>query len=251
MEPVQKWDGAARRDTLALGFALFFPLVMAWLYFVVLADNGSAADPMFQFAFGTGKFVQFLFPALYVWWFDRERLAPAWPSSRGMAMGIGFAVLVGAGMFAIYFGWLKHSSLLGDAPTRILAKVQQFGMATRQGYLTLALFISVAHSLFEEYYWRWFLFGWLKRHLPVAAAIILSALGFTLHHIVILGVYFPDSFWLLAVPFSVCVGVGGAVWAWIYHRSGSLYAPWVSHALIDAAILIVGFDMLAAHLQTS
>jgi membrane protease YdiL (CAAX protease family) len=121
-------------------------------------------------------------------------------------------------------------------------------MATPAGYLIMALFISVAHSVLEEYYWRWYVFGTLKRYVPVAAAIALASVGFTLHHIIILGVYFPEQFWTLAMPFSICVGIGGGVWAWIYHRSGSLYAAWLSHALIDAAILLVGYDMVASHL---
>ena len=52
----------------------------------------------------------------------------------------------------------------------------------------------------------------------------------------------------LALPFSICVAVGGGVWAWIYHKSGSLYAAWVSHAMIDTAILLVGFDMIQPYL---
>jgi uncharacterized protein len=36
---------------------------------------------------------------------------------------------------------------------------------------------------------------------------------------------------------------GGAFWAWLYHRSGNLIAPWLSHALIDAAIFTVGYDL--------
>ena len=38
--------------------------------------------------------------------------------------------------------------------------------------------------------------------------------------------------------------VGGAVWAWVYHRTRSLAATWLSHALVDAAILMVGYDLL-------
>ena len=30
----------------------------------------------------------------------------------------------------------------------------------------------------------------------------------------------------------------GAAWAWIYHRSGSLLGPWLSHLLIDAGIFV-------------
>jgi membrane protease YdiL (CAAX protease family) len=221
---------------------------MAWLYFVALAQDEARANPGLQAAFGTGKVVQALFPLVYVWWFERGRLVPQAPTARGLGLGIGFGLLVAAATLALYHGWLKHSPLLGDAPAQVLRKVHEFNMATPAGYLTMALFICAVHSLFEEYYWRWFVFGTLKRHVSLAAALVVSGIGFTLHHIVILGVFFPDRFWILALPFSLCVGVGGGVWAWIYHRSGSLYAAWISHAIIDAAILLVGYDMVAPHL---
>jgi membrane protease YdiL (CAAX protease family) len=38
--------------------------------------------------------------------------------------------------------------------------------------------------------------------------------------------------------------VGGMVWAWLYWRTGSIYAPWLSHLLIDAAIFTAGYDLL-------
>ncbi|MBI3823301.1 MAG: CPBP family intramembrane metalloprotease [Planctomycetes bacterium] len=48
----------------------------------------------------------------------------------------------------------------------------------------------------------------------------------------------------MAMPLSVCVAIGGGVWCVIYERSESLWAPWLSHALIDAAIMGVGYWML-------
>ena len=114
-------------------------------------------------------------------------------------------------------------------------------------FVGMAIFYCVLHSLFEEYYWRWFVYGTMRRHIPVAAANVLSSVGFMLHHVVILGVFFPGRFWLLALPFSFGVAVGGAVWSWIYERTGSLYAAWLSHALIDAAIMIIGYDMVASY----
>ena len=42
------------------------------------------------------------------------------------------------------------------------------------------------------------------------------------------------------------VAVGGGVWCWIYQRSHSLLGPWLSHALIDAAIFVVGYRLIAA-----
>jgi membrane protease YdiL (CAAX protease family) len=47
---------------------------------------------------------------------------------------------------------------------------------------------------------------------------------------------------------SLGVAVGGAVWARLYDRSGSLLGPWLSHLLVDAAIFFVGYELLAAPL---
>src|SRR5439155_785789 len=82
---------------------------------------------------------------------------------------------------------------------------------------------------------------------PLGAAAALSALAFTAHHVVVLAVYFPGptEFLTVVLPFALCVGVGGAVWAWLYDRAQSLYAPWLSHLIIDAAILVVGYDLVA------
>ncbi len=44
--------------------------------------------------------------------------------------------------------------------------------------------------------------------------------------------------------FSLAVAVGGVIWAWMYEKTGSLYGPRVSHALVDTVIFIVGYDLL-------
>ncbi len=64
------------------------------------------------------------------------------------------------------------------------------------------------------------------------------------HHVIVLGVYLPQHFFTAALPFSLCVSLGGAMWAWLYQRTGTIYSCWVSHLIIDAAILTVGYDMV-------
>jgi membrane protease YdiL (CAAX protease family) len=234
------------RDWCAVAFASFFPLIMTTIYFVVLHDpEGNQANPVWMAAFGIGKFVQFSFPAAYVFWFERDKVRPTWPGWHGMPLGVGFGLVVGAGMFVLYYFFVRHiPSVSEQSPQMIWDRLVQFRATTTATYLALGFYICVLHSLGEEYYWRWFVFGWLKRHVPVNVAIVLAALGFMLHHVVILGVYFPGQFWTLVMPFSICVAVGGGVWSWIYDRTGDLWAPWVSHAIIDAAILGVGYVML-------
>jgi membrane protease YdiL (CAAX protease family) len=237
-------------EVLSLAFALVFPLFMAWVYFILMAGTEQRGNPAFVAAYGLGKVVQFLFPALYVAWFDRQSLRLARPTIRGLGLGAGFAALVAMVLFALYFGWLRNSQLVADTPGQVFGRLREFGRDTPAGFVQIALFLCLVHSLFEEYYWRWFVFGRLDRYLPTAAAIAVSAIGFLLHHVVILGVFFPGRFWSLAVPFSLCVGAGGAFWAWLYHRSGSLYAAWLSHALVDAAIMVVGYTMLETYWST-
>jgi len=123
----------------------------------------------------------------------------------------------------------------------------EFGLATPAAYLLFGFLLSVVHSLLEEYYWRWFVFGRLRHHFALAAAMLLSSVAFMAHHVIDLGMFFPGKFLVLVVPLSLCVGAGGMVWAWLYHRTNSVYAPWVSHVLIDAAIIAVGYDMVFSH----
>ena len=75
----------------------------------------------------------------------------------------------------------------------------------------------------------------------------MSSLGFLAHHVLVLGKFFgfanPATYLL-----SACIAVGGAVWAWLYDRTGSLLGPWLSHMLVDAAIFAIGYDLVRSTL---
>jgi CAAX protease family protein len=71
----------------------------------------------------------------------------------------------------------------------------------------------------------------------------ISSVGFVLHHIILLGTYF-DWALLPTTVFSVAVAIGGVVWTWLYHRSGSLLGPWMGHLLIDVGIFLVSYDLV-------
>ena len=46
------------------------------------------------------------------------------------------------------------------------------------------------------------------------------------------------------VSWPAAVAVGGAFWAWLYQRSGSLAGPWLSHLVADAGIFFVGYQLI-------
>jgi uncharacterized protein len=241
------------RDALALIWAMIFPSIMTWVYFVAAAGTGTQPNPAVMIAYSAGKVIQFAFPALYVGLTEPRSLRPSWPSWRGLAFGMTFGLVVGAAALALYYCVLKDNKYLQETPDKVFAKLRELGYASVGGFVAVACFISIGHALLEEYYWRWFVFGWLKRYQQVWLAGVLSSLAFMAHHVIVLAVLFPGirQFFLLVVPLSLCVAIGGGVWCWIYQRTGSLYAAWLSHMLIDGAVMVIGYDMVGDRLAGS
>lgn len=232
-----------KRSRVALVFAMMFPSVMAWVYFEVLAGSPSEAatsNPAVLIAYYAAKVVQFSFPFLWVWRFERERLFSLKVDYRGVGLGIAFALAVSGVILALYVGFLRGSSVLDGSSDKLRAKLIDFHADTPGRFLILALFIAAVHSLLEEYYYRWFIFDGLKDHLAPSPAVAISSLAFMGHHVIVLANYLKPG---PVIVFSLCIAVGGAVWARIYHQKGSLLGPWLSHLLIDTAIMIVGYDL--------
>ena len=122
-------------------------------------------------------------------------------------------------------------------------KIESFGVNTLAAYMVMAIFFSAIHSLLEEYYFRWFVFGRLARWINLPAAVAISSLAFAAHHVLILARYFTWGSPLTWV-FTLGVTIGGAVWALLYYRSKSLWGPWLSHAIVDAGIFAIGYDLV-------
>ena len=233
----------------ALAFALLFPSLYTWVYFVVLHDSRPALG---QAVYVAGKAIQFGLPVLCV--LAVERWRPRWrrPGTAGLPAGVIFGAVVFTVIVMLYHLWFKPEQYhglwfrggksLASAREEILGKLALFGVDGPLKYVLLAAFYSLIHSLLEEYYWRWFVFGRLREVMPWKTAVAVAAAGFMAHHVIELGTFcgwLSPATWV----FSLAVGLGGAFWAWLYHRSRSLLGPWASHLLIDAAIFVVGYDL--------
>lgn len=228
------------RDVIVILVALVLPSFITWLYFFRAASAAAGAQLA---VFNVVKVIQFALPIVWVLLVQRGRITLRPTNSAGVATGLAFGMLIASAMAALYFGFLKDSALLNAAKGEIVAKVAGFGIDRVWKYAALGVFYSLFHSLLEEYYWRWFVFGQLRRITSLAPAIAVSSLGFMAHHVLVLGKYFgfdSPATWL----FSACVAIGGAVWAWLYNRSGSLLGPWLSHLLVDAAIFAIGYGLV-------
>jgi membrane protease YdiL (CAAX protease family) len=223
----------------ALAFGLGFPSVLTFGYFVALSGQPRG---LVQAFYAAGKLLQFGFPLAWALHATGRLPRPAWPGWRGALAGLAFGLAVLAGAMALHRGWLLPLGLYGAAAEAVRAKVTSLGLDSAARFAAAGVFYSVIHSAAEEYYWRWFVFGELRRACGPAWAIAGSSLGFMAHHVIILATFLGwASPWTWAA--SLAVAVGGAFWAWLYHKTGSLYGPWLSHLLIDAAIFTVGYDL--------
>lgn len=109
----------------------------------------------------------------------------------------------------------------------------------------IAMFYALLHSGFEEFYWRGFVFRGLNEHLGVALSVCISSLAFMSHHVLVLAKFFGYGS-MMTYLLALAVGLGGAIWAVIYHRCANLIPGWISHAVVDAAIFIIGYQLVFA-----
>ncbi len=232
-------NATTRRDWVAVLFALALPTFVTLAYFVW--SEGLDAG-LRQTVYGVAKVVQFGFPIFWVGFVQRNR-PKLWPVSySGVGVGVAFGLSVLVAALGLYQGWFKDAPFFTAGIGPIQAKIADMGFNALWKFAALGVFYSLLHSLLEEYYWRWFVFDQLKRLTQLGPAIAISALGFMAHHVLVIGAFFGMSSpltWLL----SAAVAVGGAFWAWLYHRSGSLMGPWLGHCLVDAAIFLIGYDL--------
>ena len=229
---------AAARLALLLVAALL-PTFAAWLYFVVWAHT-----PWMRVLYAAAKVVQGALPLLG-WWVLRMERRPAWAARPGAALaGIFSGGAIGAVVLLAFAGPLPAWLPLDEAAARIHRLLGDFGAATPLRYLLLALALSVAHSLFEEYYWRWFLLGQLALRLPFAASLPLASLAFASHHWIVVDSFLGGGHRVTTTLLTLMVAMGGGLWGWLFHRHRSLLAPWLSHLLVDGALMAVGWQLV-------
>lgn len=155
-----------------------------------------------------------------------------------LVFGLTSGVLIGGGIVALWFGWLDERV----DTDRLVGVIKESGLDRVSSFWLFAAWLCLGNSLLEELVFRWFVDGRLHRlGTPVALALPISALIFTAHHIIVLAAYFQPMMVLLG---SSGVFIGGLVWSWSLRRWGSLLPGWISHAIVDIAIFIIGASIL-------
>lgn len=179
-----------------------------------------------------------LLPVLWRRWVDREpwSLSPPRRGGFGVAVALGLSIAVAISLVALLGmaqGWID--------PATVRARAARTGLDHRGLYLGGALYWITVNSLLEEYVWRWFVYRKFEVVLGSGPAVVGSALGFTLHHVIALA---GQVGWVGTVLGSTGVFAGGLVWSLLYRRYQSVWPCYVSHAIVDIPIFVLGYWLI-------
>jgi hypothetical protein len=195
-------------------------------------------QPVGVFLFAVAKIWTVLLPWWWLRFVDRQR--SSWSQARrgGWGAGVVSGLLIALVVWAAY----AVASRVGVLDAAMVAeRAARTGLDHRGLYLAGALYWITLNSLLEEYVWRWFVFRQFEAIVGPRWAVLAAALAFTTHHVVALAGQFDTG---LAIVGSVGVFTGGVTWSWLYRRYGSIWPGYVSHALVDVAVFVIGYRLI-------
>ena len=193
--------------------------------------------PIGQAIFGAAKVWILALPV--AWYLAVDRGRPSWsPPTRG-GLGVGLGVGIGMGLaIVLAYIFLGMGSI---DPAAIREEAADMGIDSLRPFLLGAAYWTLVNSLIEEYVYRWFVFSKAEVLVRRPLAILLSAVVFTLHHVVAVGTYLTPTWTILA---SVGVFVAGVVWAAMYASYRSIWPGWLAHIVADVAVFACGWHLL-------
>lgn len=221
--------------------ALVVPLICALVYVVWVPNGNGGRGAWFATKIWVLVYPLFFFSLIGLGGLTRREDRPSnWPRWR-------IVVLTGllTGLAISLIGCLSVLTPVGEIVKgnshNLVEKVKGLGFHTKGRFLMVATFITVLHSAMEEYYWRWFVYGHLRQMVGHWPGHIIAAVAFTGHHFVLMSVLFPLP---MALFLSLMVGFGGLIWTLMYEWHGSVLGCWISHLVVDAFVMVVGYRLI-------
>lgn len=175
----------------------------------------------------------------FIWLTCVENKRPGISPARrgGWAAGVASGAVLGMAVLVAFIVWGRR--WLDE--TVFIAKMHEIGLGSPPAYLAGAIYWVLLNSLLEEYAWRWFVHTRWEQLTGPAAALVLTALCFTLHHVIALRAYLSLPLTLVC---SAGVFLGGAVWSFLYLKYRSVWPGYVSHVMVNLVLFGIGGFML-------
>lgn len=171
-------------------------------------------------------------PLLFTFWKKTNRPTLQLPLTKtNLWIGVisGLICLVSIYGFVVIF----QSSVL-DIPQlqRLLEKWNFSGAKV----ILLVLVLALINPILEELYWREFMFGRLSLKLGNVIAVLITAIFYSLYHLIVVMDIFSFPFNVLSV---ISVFLAGLMWGIFRVKLNSIVASIISHSLADIGIMLV------------
>lgn len=191
-----------------------------------------------QISFSLCKIWMVGLPVVWFLWIDGGKINLSLPKRKELLVGAVLGLLMFGIVIAVY--WLFGEKWID--PIDVQNRAKKVGISSPIIYLGGSIYFTIVNSLMEEYIWRWFVCSKCKILIPGKEAIFLAGLCFTFHHIIGLTAYTND--WRVVMLGSLGVFIAGSLWSLYYLHYRSIWSNYISHALADFAIAIVGWQLL-------
>lgn len=158
----------------------------------------------------------------------RALAAPAW---LGLRRPLRSPWGPAAAAYGAYFACAIAIALTLEPEQQDVTRELGFGEGRLAADVLVGFLIVVAAPIGEEVFFRGFMYGGLRRRMPLVAATVLSGALWGLFHL-------PTGSWAVVLQLSVF----GIVLGWLYERTGSIWPGVAVHAINNA----LAFALLAS-----
>ncbi len=172
-----------------------------------------------------------LFLLIPIWWFTVRKYGAEWKTLGfrpfgASALGIGCGMLIGAYIFTILYAAVIVNLFEQEVGTDVSELTEDI---SSPGMVLTALIIGsvIVAPLVEETFFRGFLFTAFRRRYGWKKGALISAGLFSIVHLNPVAI--PSLFLL------------GFAFAYLFHRTGSLWPPMIMHAIWNGVVIGLGF----------
>lgn len=165
-----------------------------------------------------------------------------WKLTAVVAM---LAILIDSGVFTIGYDWLLQQTghyqpfySISGATNLLIETVairQHLSQITAMGIFGVMVLLWAPVA--EELFYRGYVFGSLKQHLPLAAAWGISVAVFSLRHVIHFYYLWPNLS-VAGVVWASSMLIFGSLMTWLYQRTGGLGPSMLVHLLVNLAGLL-------------
>lgn len=160
------------------------------------------------------------------------------PNKKGFLLALG----LGGAVYAVVLGAFLLFKDIFDFSSLTSSLTESTGV-NKTNFIFVALYISFANSLLEEFFFRGFAFLTLKDYSNRTVAYIVSAALFAAYHIAMMIGWFGLPVILLSL---LGLFAGGIIFNFFNEKYNNIYLSWLIHMFSNFATNTIGFILFNA-----